>query len=778
MKRKLISIFLFMFVGILLAGCEFFGGQTTQPTTIATGTYFDVVFFDGDESILETQEVLEGEAADEPDTPTKTATAQYTYTFDHWDQDYSSVTADLLIYPVFTASVNQYTVTFYDEDETTVLGTSTVPYGTAATAPANPSKADDGTNTYVFNGWSGTFSNVIANKSVHATYASTALESYTVNFYNDDGVLIVSRLVVDGGDALPPTEPTKADTAQYTFAFAGWDIAYTNVTEDLDVYATYTETLRSYTVTFFNEDGFILKDDLVPYGSAAIAPANPTYGPTAQYTYTFTGWDVDFTNIVGNLDVTAEYTSVVNEYDVTFYNEDGTVIITESVEYGGEATAPADPTYGPTAQYTYTFTGWDEDFTNIVGDLGVTALYSTVVNSYTVEFMDYDGTVFDTQVIEYGSPAVEPDNPFKPSDESNAYAFMYWDANFDSIVSDTIINPVFNAVPLSTEYVVNFYNAFGDIISSQNIVHGEDAIAPITNPEKMSDSQYDYTFTGWDTDFTSVNQDLDILPLFDKILRTYTVNFYDHDGVTILDTQTIDFGAAATAPTAPQKPDDAEWSYTFIGWDSNFNQISDDLDVYPVYIKTSLSVFDRADLVDMVNLMFEDPDNVETIITMLTGMFSAVSEEALYHDLSIVNQMMDELNNISSASDIQDMFTAIQALGFNKDKIISIFYGFVLIQLNDDIAKMQEEITYKQVTAPSADHCGSRVSTQFSRPGSGLYRAGNDSHVFRPMTTAAPDVRARKRRESSGIRHGSVLPMPIAPCRSCAQISRIVPAER
>ncbi len=310
--------------------------------------------------------------------------------------------------------------------------------------------------------------------------------------------------------------------------------------------------------------------------------------------------------------------------------------------------------------------------------------------------MDYDGTVFDTQVIEYGSPAVEPDNPFKPSDESNAYAFMYWDANFDSIVSDTIINPVFNAVPLSTEYVVNFYNAFGDIISSQNIVHGEDAIAPITNPEKMSDSQYDYTFTGWDTDFTSVNQDLDILPLFDKILRTYTVNFYDHDGVTILDTQTIDFGAAATAPTAPQKPDDAEWSYTFIGWDSNFNQISDDLDVYPVYIKTSLSVFDRADLVDMVNLMFEDPDNVETIITMLTGMFSAVSEEALYHDLSIVNQMMDELNNISSASDIQDMFTAIQALGFNKDKIISIFYGFVLIQLNDDIAKMQEEITYKQ----------------------------------------------------------------------------------
>ncbi|HOO43675.1 MAG TPA: hypothetical protein PKU69_01270, partial [Bacillota bacterium] len=140
MKRKLISALMFLLIGFLLTGCDLFGPKTTTAGE-TTGTYYQVVFYDGDGTMLNVQNVLEGEAANNPGTPTKASTAQYTYVFSHWDSDYSNVTEDMTISPVFTETVNQYTVTFYDEDESTVLGTSTVPYGTAATPPANPTKA-------------------------------------------------------------------------------------------------------------------------------------------------------------------------------------------------------------------------------------------------------------------------------------------------------------------------------------------------------------------------------------------------------------------------------------------------------------------------------------------------------------------------------------------------------------------------------------------------------------------------------------------------------------
>jgi hypothetical protein len=57
-------------------------------------------------------------------------------------------------------------------------------------------------------------------------------------------------------------------------------------------------------------------------------------------------------------------------YTVQFVDYDGTVLKEETVESGQAATAPADP-----AREGYTFTGWDADFSEVTGDLTVTALY-------------------------------------------------------------------------------------------------------------------------------------------------------------------------------------------------------------------------------------------------------------------------------------------------------------------------------------------------------------------------------------------------------------------
>ena len=175
-----------------------------------------------------------------------------------------------------------------------------------------------------------------------------------------------------------------------------------------------------HTVTFKDWDGTVLKTQEVQYGGDAEAPADPT-----RVGYTFTGWDKEFTNITADLVVTAQYE--INTYTVTFKDWDGTELKTQEVQYGGDAEAPANPT-----RVGYTFTGWDKEFTNITADLVVTAQYE--INTYTVTFKDWDGTVLKTQEVQYGGDAEAPADPTR-----TGYTFTGWDKAFTNITADLVV---------------------------------------------------------------------------------------------------------------------------------------------------------------------------------------------------------------------------------------------------------------------------------------------------------------------------------------------------
>ncbi len=102
-----------------------------------------------------------------------------------------------------------YTVTFKDWDGTT-LKTQTVNYGSAATAPANPTRTG-----YTFTGWDKAFNDITANTTVNAVYTkkNENYPTYTVTLTdNGDGTATIvaklpegvasGKLVIDVSDKL------------------------------------------------------------------------------------------------------------------------------------------------------------------------------------------------------------------------------------------------------------------------------------------------------------------------------------------------------------------------------------------------------------------------------------------------------------------------------------------------------------------------------------------------------------------------------------------------
>ena len=171
----------------------------------------------------------------------------------------------------------------------------------------------------------------------------TADHTSSVIYFYNGSTLITQQTVLDGGDATySGSTPTKTQDAQYTYSFAGWSMDDDNtvdsdaliaVTADRNVYACFTGTIRTYTVTWVNNGTTIETDTNVPYGTI---PHYDGATPTKDG-QTSTGWLPDPTvPITGSTTFTAQYLPV---YTITFKNDTGTTTLdTQNVVQGGTAT--------------------------------------------------------------------------------------------------------------------------------------------------------------------------------------------------------------------------------------------------------------------------------------------------------------------------------------------------------------------------------------------------------------------------------------------------------
>lgn len=120
-------------------------------------------------------------------------------------------------------------------------------------------------------------------------------------------------------------------------------------------------------------------------------------------------------------------------------------------------------------------------------------------------------------------------------------------------------------------YTVTFMDGEKVLATFTNVTHGDTVTAPEV-PEKDGK-----TFSKWDKDFSKVTSDLTINAVYD--VDTFTVTF--KDGEKVLETQTVEYEAAATAPdTARLSPPEG---MHFAKWDKDFSKVTEDIEVSAVY---------------------------------------------------------------------------------------------------------------------------------------------------------------------------------------------------
>ena len=163
--------------------------------------------------------------------------------------------------------------------------------------------------------------------------------------------------------------------------------------------------LNLYTVTFVDGDGKTVQSGSVAEGTVPAYTGNtPTKTATAQYSYTFTGWDKEFVAVTGDVIYTAQFDSTVNEYTVIFKDENGTELQSGKLAYGETPSYTGATPSKPTANdINYSFKGWDKEIVAVSGDVTYTAQYNSELNASngTVAINGYyeskgDSVVFDT----------------------------------------------------------------------------------------------------------------------------------------------------------------------------------------------------------------------------------------------------------------------------------------------------------------------------------------------------------------------------------------------
>lgn len=554
-------------------------------------------------------------------TPTRAATAEYSYTFAGWFTAASggtqissttTVTRNVTYYAHWTATKRSYTATFNSNGGSTPSPSSiTKEYNTALGTLPTCSRTG-----YTFLGWytassGGTkiSTTTVVTKDI-TYYAQWSINSYTLTFNPNGGTVTPTSKDLEYNSAYGtlPT-PTRASDAQYTYTFAGWYTAATGGTQvtaatkmaakDTTVYAHWTSNTRSYTVSYQTTYGTLNRtSQSIAYNSKGSCTLTMPDN-TAEFTYTFVGWytaangggtkvgselTLETPAIKGTVTYYAYVTRSTKSYTHTFNANGGGTVNPATITKAYNTALGTLPTVSRTG---YTFVGWFDTSAASGGTQATTTTKVTgtktwyarwSINSYTFTFDKNGGNTPSTTTItkEYNTAVGTLPTCTRNADNTYTYAFAGW---FDTSASSggtqlttatkVTSNKTWYARWTSTykNYTVTWNGNGGTPSKSSSSFHYNDALGTLPTATRTG-----YTFKGWSTSKTGTVNISTTTKVTANVTyyAVWTINSYtwtfDANGGTGDTTKTLNYNATlSTLPTASRASTAAN-NYTFAGW--------------------------------------------------------------------------------------------------------------------------------------------------------------------------------------------------------------------
>jgi len=259
----------------------------------------------------------------------------------------------------------QYTVTFYDEDGTTVLQRETYEEGATLTPPADPTKAETETHTYEFAGWEPEVATTVtADATYKATYTETpkqteekpTIKTYTVPaggfavFEAEDIVLGTEKITVEentavaevssGGKAIRTTTTltTKPTSTSFENAEFGFNL---NVADSGNYYVWVRMAITGAACdSIWRSENGTIKETTLLFNNTFVAPTNLNSSKT-----TYSASETDF----GWKRLTVSGVTAGTDYSVLFISREPNVLFDKFIITKDSTFRPQlDKNYDPT----------------------------------------------------------------------------------------------------------------------------------------------------------------------------------------------------------------------------------------------------------------------------------------------------------------------------------------------------------------------------------------------------------------------------------------------
>lgn len=409
--------------------------------------------------------------------------------------------------------------------------------------------------------------NTILNEDVtyQAVYKVADAQKFTVTFKDTNGSNLSQKSYDFRAEVQMPTQvPTLASSNKYNYEFAGWA---------KNVGTTYYKV---------DENGKDENGALIPYISKdtneLLAREDITYVPV--------------------------FKMVAKEFKVTFYyNVDGGAQESKEVlgyHYGDSITLPEEVRTDYTKDgYRYTITGWQVNSgeTKPLDDIVVTSETNLVAKygvgepaKYKIVFLDKDENEIkvDKNIFKHNETITFPDVPTTIDTDEALYTFKNWEVvGRGETTAIATADATYQAMYTEQVYAdITYMNGEEVILSlkgnqANSMFVGEQIPAfSGTLPTKAEDQTGTYTFSHWvdkngkkvvpgEDKFTG---DTVLFAEFNTTYKEYKVTFDFANGSEVYE-KTYHYNEAISLPENPVKEKDETYTYTFLAWSPDVEEI-------------------------------------------------------------------------------------------------------------------------------------------------------------------------------------------------------------